>query len=172
MNSYAYQLIATIQSCIIFGYGGYLVINKSITFGVFMVFVTYIEKLFTPFIRLSRMSAQLKMLRISIERIMNILEFEDEKIDNYDTEKIDSKQFLSNIKFDNISFSYDDKTTCIQRATVAYVLYKYAHVNVEFYSGVRTKPYIMHCWLERHDVVIFDSPMDSRGFRYKKIRLD
>ncbi|MBK1809547.1 ABC transporter ATP-binding protein [Clostridium sp. YIM B02505] len=119
LNSYVYQLIGTVQSCIIFGYGGYMVIRGDITFGIFMVFVTYVQKLFTPFIRVTRLSAQLKMLKVSIERIMNVLEFEDRDVNASNIDKIDIKHFGSNIKFNNISFSYDNKTTVLNNLNLS-----------------------------------------------------
>ena len=126
LNSNVYQLIGTIQSCIIFGYGGYMVINGEITMGIFMVFITYIQRLFSPFLRFSRMSGQLKMIKISIERIIKILRFKDEEMKVCNTKNYNKEYFKSEITFNNVSFSYDNKINALKNLNIKF---KFNRIN-------------------------------------------
>lgn len=107
LNSYVYQMIQTIQSCVILGYGGYLVMNSELSLGVFIVFITYTKRLFMPFIRISKLSANLKMIKVSIEKIVTVLDYEIEEDKIGDD--IDLNQLSKDIEFKNIKFSYDNK---------------------------------------------------------------
>lgn len=67
-------------ACIIFGYGGYKVILGELTLGGLITFNQYSQKLFQPVVSIAQNSTQLKKILVSVDRVFNLLNQENEII--------------------------------------------------------------------------------------------
>ncbi|MGM0379507.1 MAG: ABC transporter ATP-binding protein [Bacillota bacterium] len=93
-------------------FGGQAVMNKVITYGTLVLFITYTQKLFQPIRELSRIFSELLSAQAAGERIIELLE---EPIDVKDTEFVkkiyeQKHETVDSIKgeviFDKLNFSY------------------------------------------------------------------
>ena len=91
-------------ACIIFGYGGYKVILGELTLGGLITFNQYSQKLFQPVVSIAQNSTQLKKILVSVDRVFNLLNQENEIIP---IEPIcDSPIQRGDIYFKKVSFHY------------------------------------------------------------------
>ena len=74
------SLLSGSVACIIFGYGGYKVILGELTLGGLITFNQYSQKLFQPVVSIAQNSTQLKRILVSVDRVFNLLNQENEII--------------------------------------------------------------------------------------------
>lgn len=96
--------IMNFSSILIYGLGGYLVIKKYLSIGSLLAFTLYFSKLWDPVEYFMALPKDLKVYRISLERIQEFLNLQEE-----DEGKITSLPNLKEIKIQNLNFYYDDK---------------------------------------------------------------
>ena len=85
--------------------GIFFVINNQITIGQFSVFISYQSMIVYPVRSLARLLSNMGKMKVSIERLLEIL--------NEKTEDIESGKVLDikgDIKFSHVGFQYDDGT--------------------------------------------------------------
>lgn len=98
------SLLSGSVACIIFGYGGYKVILGELTLGGLITFNQYSQKLFQPVVSIAQNSTQLKRILVSVDRVFNLLNQENEIIP---IEPIcDSPIRRGDIYFKKVSFHY------------------------------------------------------------------
>lgn len=93
----------------VFNYSAITVMNKAMTYGAFLSFLTYSFQLFEPFKLLAQIFADLKSAEASAERVFQILYEKDEEI----FELEENENFLGNIEFKNVKFHYFDDESLI-----------------------------------------------------------
>lgn len=113
-NAKTYAVVNTITDVaplLVIGFAGVLVINEGITLGSMVAFVAYMDRLYNPLRRLVNSSTTLTQSVASMDRVF---EFIDEKYDIVDSENAKHlKNVKGDIKFDNVSFAYDNEKDMI-----------------------------------------------------------
>lgn len=103
------QFLGVAVFCCVLYYGGVLVLEKQfLSPGEFLVFILLFANVISPIKAITTIITDIQRGLVAGERIFEILDFE-EKINNYDTGK-DLKSFQSEIAFENVTFSYTEKT--------------------------------------------------------------
>lgn len=100
------MFIASIAVGFVFNYSAITVMNNVMSYGAFLSFLTYSMQLFEPLRLIAQIFSDLKSAQASAERIVQILSSEDKKKNT--TYLSENKEFLCNIKFENVSFHYQD----------------------------------------------------------------
>lgn len=109
-NAKAFAVVNTITDVaplLVIAYAGYQVINGSLSVGVMVAFIAYIDQLYNPLRRLVNASTSLTQSFASMDRVLELME------EPYDiTDKEDAKTLPiidGEIEFDNVSFKYDEE---------------------------------------------------------------
>ncbi|HPP04055.1 MAG TPA: ABC transporter ATP-binding protein [Spirochaetota bacterium] len=99
-------LFSILSTCIVLYIGGVKVLNLSISFGLFFVFIYYIDRLYEPIQDLSEQFNVLQSAMASSEKIFEILDEKSEiiEIDN----PVVITGFNNSIVFKNVYFAYKD----------------------------------------------------------------
>lgn len=108
-----------------YGYGGIKIIKGQLTLGELIAFQQYIGMLIGPCTRIIKSNTRIQQSIVSINRIFSIL---DEPIviqQNNLGKRLEEKDF-SNIEFESVSFSYDNKTKVLD------------DINMKFEKGKTT----------------------------------
>ena len=101
----AINVLSTLATALVIGYGGYLVFSGSLTVGVLTAFLIYIQQFFRPIQLASQVYTQAQAALAGAERIYNILDEPPEPEDSPDAQKPGS--FEGRITFEDVSFAYD-----------------------------------------------------------------
>ena len=109
----AIDVLSTLSTAIVIGYGGYLVLTGTLTVGVLTAFLIYVQQFFRPIQLASQVYTQAQAALAGGERIYNILDEEPEPSDPPGTPKLDSVE--GRIEFDNVSFAYEPDRPVLQK---------------------------------------------------------
>lgn len=101
----AINVLSTLATALVIGYGGYLVFSGSLTVGILTAFLIYIQQFFRPIQLASQVYTQAQAALAGAERIYNILDEDPEPADPPDAEKPGSLE--GRITFEDVSFAYD-----------------------------------------------------------------
>ncbi|WP_238919196.1 ABC transporter ATP-binding protein [Clostridium sp. YIM B02555] len=96
--------------------GGILSVLSGLSVGVISSFLTYSTQFSQPINNITSVATQLQAAIASCERIFSIIDEVPEKADSDNAEKIESCE--GNVKFENVSFSYDKKVSLIEDFSV------------------------------------------------------
>lgn len=102
-----------VGTAILIWYGSSLIINETITIGVFVSFAFYLGMFWEPISRLGQVYNQLLMGMASSERIFEFLDEKPSVADKEDAVKV--KELKGHIEFDDVEFSYDGKRKALHR---------------------------------------------------------
>lgn len=103
------DLLATIATAIVAGYGGYLVVQGSVTVGVVIAFLTYVQIFFRPIQALASFYTTAQAALAAAERIFGLVDTVPDLTDRADAlvlPTIDGR-----VEFDHVSFSYGARLT-------------------------------------------------------------
>lgn len=95
-----------LASTAIMGIGGYRIIQDQMTFGDFLSFTLYLGFMIAPIVQMSNIGSQLSEAFAGLDRTEEIMNMEPENDETLRTVQI--KNITGNIKFDNVSFSYEE----------------------------------------------------------------
>lgn len=101
------EMSNAVGTVILIAYGSHLIINETISVGIFVSFAFYLGMFWEPISRLGQIYNQLLVAMASSERIFEFLD-EQPNVD----EKVDALPFnemTGHITFDHVRFSYDDE---------------------------------------------------------------
>ena len=102
INNLVVGLIGGLAPIIIIGYGGYEIINDSLTIGSLIAFNSFVGYLFGPTNRLINVNVQIQKALVALERITELFNLPEQKKDeNYKVEKI------NNLEIRNLNFKYE-----------------------------------------------------------------
>ncbi len=101
----AIDVLGTLATALVIGYGGYLVVTGSLTVGLLTAFLIYVQQFFRPIQLASQVYTQAQSALAGGERIYNILDEETEPPDPPDVPKLDRAE--GRIEFENVSFAYN-----------------------------------------------------------------
>ncbi|KJD53177.1 multidrug ABC transporter ATP-binding protein, partial [Bacillus amyloliquefaciens] len=99
------EMTNAVGTAILIWYGTSLIINETITIGVFVSFAFYLGMFWEPISRLGQVYNQLLMGMASSERIFEFLDEKPSVADKEDAVKI--KELKGRIEFEQVVFSYD-----------------------------------------------------------------
>ncbi len=101
----AIDVLSTLATALVIGYGGYLVFAGSLSVGVLTAFLIYVQQFFRPIQLASQVYTQAQAAIAGAERIYNILDEEPEPADPPDAGKLGPMQ--GRISFQRVTFEYD-----------------------------------------------------------------
>jgi ATP-binding cassette subfamily B protein len=101
-------LLSNIGMVVIILFGGYLVIQKELTFGVLLAFITYMGQLVEPVRRLGIIIPAIAIAGSSAERVFDILDKIPDVQDEADAQPMSILE--GQVRFEQVSFSYGQQT--------------------------------------------------------------
>ncbi len=101
-------LLSNISMVVIVLFGGYLVIQQELTFGVLIAFITYMGQLVEPVRRLGIIIPAVAIASSSAERVFDILDRIPDVKDEPDAQAMSIMD--GRVRFDQVSFSYGKQT--------------------------------------------------------------
>ncbi len=101
----AIDVLSTLATALVIGYGGYLVFTGSLSVGILTAFLIYVQQFFRPIQLASQVYTQAQAAVAGAERIYNILDEEPEPADPPDAPKLGPAR--GRISFDHVTFAYD-----------------------------------------------------------------
>src|SRR5919202_120042 len=101
----AIDVLSTLSTAVVIGYGGYLVYTSSLSVGLVAAFLIYVQQFFRPIQLASQVYTQAQAALAGAERIYNILDEEPEPPDPPGTPKLHDVD--GRIEFENVSFAYE-----------------------------------------------------------------
>jgi ATP-binding cassette, subfamily B, multidrug efflux pump len=105
------DVLGAIATAVVVYLGGTAVMGESITAGVLIAFVLYIDRLFDPIRDLSRRFDTLQSTMAGGERILELLNTPVEVQDAADAGEMGP--IVGEVRFENVSFHYSDDTTLV-----------------------------------------------------------
>jgi ATP-binding cassette subfamily B protein/subfamily B ATP-binding cassette protein MsbA len=99
------DMLSTLATALVIGYGGYLVFAGSLSIGILTAFLIYVQQFFRPIQLASQVYTQAQAAVAGAERIYNILDEEPEPEDPQDAPKLGIA--TGRISFEHVTFAYD-----------------------------------------------------------------
>lgn len=101
----AIDVLSTLATALVIGYGGYLVFEGSLSVGILAAFLIYVQQFFRPIQLASQFYTQAQSALAGAERIYTVLDEEPEPPDPPDTLK--PRSIEGRISFEGVNFAYD-----------------------------------------------------------------
>jgi ATP-binding cassette, subfamily B, multidrug efflux pump len=101
----AIDVLSTLATAVVIGYGGYLVVMGTLTVGLLTAFLIYVQQFFRPIQLASQVYTQAQAALAGAERIYNILDEEPEPSDPPGAERLGELE--GRITFEEVSFAYE-----------------------------------------------------------------
>jgi ATP-binding cassette, subfamily B, multidrug efflux pump len=101
----AIDVLSTLATAVVIGYGGYLVLTGTLTVGLLTAFLIYVQQFFRPILLASQVYTQGQAALAGAERIYNILDEEPEPPDPPGARKLG--EIEGRIQFEDVIFAYD-----------------------------------------------------------------
>lgn len=101
----AIDVLSTLATAIVIGYGGYLVVTGTLTVGLLTAFLIYVQQFFRPIQLASQVYTQAQAALAGAERIYNILDEKAEPPDPPGAERLEAVE--GRITFSKVSFAYE-----------------------------------------------------------------
>ncbi|MBA3795464.1 MAG: ABC transporter ATP-binding protein [Rubrobacter sp.] len=108
----AIDVLSTLATALVIGYGGYLVFAGSISVGVLTAFLIYVQQFFRPVQLASQFYTQAQSALAGAERIYNILDEEPEPPDPSHARKVG--QMEGRVAFGHVTFAYEPGRPVLQ----------------------------------------------------------
>ena len=97
-----------LASASIMGMGGYFIMKNTMTYGEFVSFTLFLGFMIAPIVQMSNIGSQLTEAFAGLDRTQELMKLPEENDPKLRTIRLN--QIEGNVSFNNISFSYDDKT--------------------------------------------------------------
>ncbi len=98
------DLLSTVATAVVLGYGGYLVFDGDISIGVLVAFLGYLTNFFDPVQQLSQLYNTFLSAVAALDKIMDVLDEEPEVRDRPGARELD--RIAGHVRFDGVRFSY------------------------------------------------------------------
>jgi ATP-binding cassette, subfamily B, bacterial len=99
------QILIAVSIALVLWRGSHLVIQKTLTPGDLLVFITYLKNAFEPLRKLANQFGEIAKATASGERIIDVLDYEPH-VRNYPNAK-PAHAFFGAVRFENVTFSYE-----------------------------------------------------------------
>lgn len=103
----AMDVLSTLATAIVIGYGGLLVFDGDLTVGLLTAFLIYVQQFFRPIQLASQVYTQAQASLAASERIYGILDEPGEESDRPGAVEIEPGEVRGEITFDGVIFSYE-----------------------------------------------------------------
>ena len=100
----AIDVLSTLSTAVVIGYGGYLVVTGTLTVGLLTAFLIYVQQFFRPIQLASQVYTQAQAALAGAERIYNVLDEPREPTDPPGTPQLYSLE--GRIEFERVTFAY------------------------------------------------------------------
>ena len=101
----AIDVLSTLSTAVVIGYGGYLVVTGTLTVGLLTAFLIYVQQFFRPIQLASQVYTQAQAALAGAERIYNVLDEPRETSDPPGTPQLYSVE--GRIEFERVTFAYE-----------------------------------------------------------------
>ena len=101
----AIDVLSTLSTAVVIGYGGYLVVTGTLTVGLLTAFLIYVQQFFRPIQLASQVYTQAQAALAGAERIYNVLDEPREPTDPPGTPQLYSVE--GRIEFERVTFAYE-----------------------------------------------------------------
>jgi ATP-binding cassette, subfamily B, multidrug efflux pump len=101
----AIDVLSTLSTAVVIGYGGYLVVTDTLTVGLLTAFLIYVQQFFRPIQLASQVYTQAQAALAGAERIYNVLDEPPEPTDPPSIPQLDSVE--GRIEFEDVTFAYE-----------------------------------------------------------------
>ena len=108
-------LLLGLASAGIMGMGGYMIMQGDMTFGDFLAFTLYLGFMIAPIVQMSNIGSQLTEAFAGLDRTEEIMNTPLEADDR--TRNLSLKEFRGDIKFDKVSFAYEENKDVIKEVS-------------------------------------------------------
>ncbi len=98
--------VSGLRNTVIFCLGCYYVIEGEMTYGAVMAFFSYSSRMFQPILNLTQIAMRLQSVMVSVERVLEILDFPIEIKDKEDA--VELPPIKGHIKFEDVHFEYKE----------------------------------------------------------------
>ncbi|MEP7189444.1 MAG: ABC transporter ATP-binding protein [Roseiflexaceae bacterium] len=107
------DVLSTLATAIVAGYGGYLALNHLVTVGVVVAFLTYVQQFFRPIQSLSTFYTTAQAALAAAERIFELVDTPSDLADRPGARELPPIE--GRVTFDHVSFSYGERPTTDHR---------------------------------------------------------
>src|SRR5215212_4649674 len=107
------DVLSTLATAIVAGYGGYLALNHLVTVGVVVAFLTYVQQFFRPIQSLSTFYTTAQASLAAAERIFELTDTPSDLFDRPGAREMPPIE--GRVSFDHVSFSYGERPTADDR---------------------------------------------------------
>ena len=101
----AIDVLSTLSTAVVIGYGGYLVVTGTLTVGLLTAFLIYVQQFFRPIQLASQVYTQAQAALAGAERIYNVLDEPREPSDPPGTPQLYSVE--GRVEFERVTFAYE-----------------------------------------------------------------
>lgn len=101
------ELVAALGTCMILWYGGFTVMEGSLSFGVLVAFMAYQTRFFSPILDLTMFYNNIQSTLAASERIYELLSNKPEVLEK--DHPIELPKAMGEVRFENVSFGYDPR---------------------------------------------------------------
>ncbi|WP_422006643.1 ABC transporter ATP-binding protein [Roseivirga pacifica] len=112
VSSSATFLLAGVATTSILGVGGYYIIQGEMTSGQLFAFIAYLAVVVAPLLQMSNIGSQITEAFAGLDRTEEIMQTASEEDD--DARTVALEKIEGNVKFDNVSFAYEDENDVIK----------------------------------------------------------
>ena len=102
----AVDVLSSVATAIVLGFGGALLIDGSITIGTLLAFALYLGNFFDPVQQLSQLYNTFLSAVAALDRIVNVLDEEPEVVDAPDARELPPVR--GDVRFEHVDFGYGD----------------------------------------------------------------
>jgi ATP-binding cassette subfamily B protein/subfamily B ATP-binding cassette protein MsbA len=111
----AIDVLSTVATAIVAGYGGYLALRGQATVGVVIAFLTYVQQFFRPIQAISTFYTTAQASLAAAERIFDLIDTPPDLVDRPSAPALPA--ITGRVAFDHVSFSYGQRPNRDQRPT-------------------------------------------------------
>ena len=102
----AVDVLSSVATAIVLGFGGALVVQGDLTVGTLLAFTLYLSNFFDPVQQLSQLYNTFLSATAALDRIIGVLDEEPEIVDASDAEAL--PRIRGHVRFDHVRFGYGD----------------------------------------------------------------
>jgi len=101
----AMEVLSAIDTAIVAGFGGYLAVQGTITVGVVVAFLQYVQNFFRPIATIAQVWTMAQSAFAAAERVFELIDTEPDIQDVSDATKLPTLE--GRVTFENVTFGYD-----------------------------------------------------------------
>ena len=105
------EFLAAVATCIVFGYGGYLYVDRSIEIGVLVAFIGYLASFFDPVQQLSQVYNTFLAGTAALDKIFDVMDDAPTLVDAPDALPLPA--LTGAVKFEDVRFGYNPERPVI-----------------------------------------------------------